>query len=265
MRFTCFVRDDPQSRKCYELLYSYLTYSGWVKDDAKPQMVITIGGDGTVLAAIHQYIDILNNVAFIGINTGSLGFYSNYRIEEFNQFVNDLLSGKPQFEYKRMIEAIVDNDIQQPIHALNEVRIESNIKAAVIQVAIDNHPFELISGNGLCISTQAGSTAYNRSLGGAIIDEKLGQNVGLQISEILPVHNSSYRSLKSSFVLAPQREVTIYDRSLIGDFGMSMLCYDNQYESLKGKKQIHVKMSNVVVYFAYYRSTNYIERIKTLF
>jgi len=265
MRYTCFVREDPQSQKCYEELSAHLNQAGWIKDDTDPQLVITIGGDGTVLSAIHQYINNLTTCTFTGINTGSLGFFSDYKITEMDLFKRDLLGKQPTFTAKRMIQAKIDDDEAQVFYALNEIRVESHIKTTIIQIDIDNYPLELICGNGLCISSQAGSTAYNRSLGGAILDEDLNGGVGLQLTEILPVHNSSFRSLKSSFVLAENRKITIYDKSLGGNFSNSVLCYDNLYTDLQGKSKISINLGDIVVKFSHYKNIAYLERIKTLF
>ena len=54
-------------------------------------------------------------------------------------------------------------------YALNELRLDQGLQAQVIHVYINDVLFEVFRGNGLCVSTPSGSTAYNKSLGGAII------------------------------------------------------------------------------------------------
>lgn len=43
-------------------------------DETNPELVISVGGDGTILFAVHKYLDQLENVMFVGIHTGTLGF-----------------------------------------------------------------------------------------------------------------------------------------------------------------------------------------------
>ena len=258
MRYACCVREDELSKKLYLAISQYLKANSWVEDENCPQIVITIGGDGTVLAAIHKYLEMLDNVAFIGVHTGSLGFFNDYRNEEVKEFLTDLLTKQPIYEYKRLIQAVVDGDNDHPYYALNEVRIENSIKTQVLAICIDNQKMETARASGVCVSTQAGSTAVNRALGGAIVDERIEC---LQLSEIAPIHNSVFRSLASPLILAKDRQITIFGQ----DFYYSLLCYDHLYQPLRGKKQVDVRLSDKGVYFAHYRPTNYIEKIRTLF
>ena len=258
MKYTCFVKDDKLSHQCYQAIATFLNAYGWQHDEAHPQLVITIGGDGTVLAAIHQYLNQLNNVAFVGIHTGSLGFFNDYRVEEIKDFIQDLITKKPQIEAKQMLKAVIDNDERQTVYALNEVRVENNLKTQILQVNIDNVVFEVLRGSGVCLSTQAGSTAYNRSLGGAVLDEQVW---GIQMSEIVTIHNSRFHSLGSPMVINPRRTVTIVAQ----DFNYSVLCYDHKFFQLQGRKQISCQLSEKVAYFAHYKDTDYLKRIQTLF
>ena len=258
MRYTCFVKDDKVSHQCYQAIATFLNAYGWQYDDTSPQLVITIGGDGTVLAAIHQYINQLVNIAFVGIHTGSLGFFNDYRLEEIKDFIQDLITKQPKIEYRYLLQATIDNDNANVLYALNEFRIENNINTQFLQINIDNQVFEVLRGSGVCISSQAGSTAYNRSLGGAVLDEQI---IAMQISEVVTVHNARYHSLGSSLVLSPNRRISVVAQS----FDNSVLCYDHLNVPLKGHKMINLSLSNKLVYFARFKEMDYIKRLKSLF
>ena len=258
MKYTCYVREDKLSQQCYQAITTFLSASGWRQDDDNPQLVITIGGDGTVLAAIHKYINSLNNIAFVGVHTGNLGFFNDYRVEEIKVFIQDLLTKQPRYEQRRLIQAVIDRDENNPIYALNEIRIENSIKTQVMQINIDNQVFEVLRGSGVCISTQAGSTGFNRSVGGAVVDERLEC---LQVSEIIPIHNSRFQSLGSPLVLSKDRKVVIIGQN----FNYSVLCYDHLYVQLQGRRQVECRLSEKSVFFARFKPTNYVERIRTLF
>jgi NAD+ kinase len=58
--------------------------------DRNPELVITIGGDGTLLSAFHRYNHRLDEVRFLGVHTGHLGFYTDWRDYELTELVNSL-------------------------------------------------------------------------------------------------------------------------------------------------------------------------------
>ena len=54
----------------------------FIYDEKNPDLVISIGGDGTILEAVHQYLMLM---LFVGIHTGTLGFYTDYQVDEVDQ------------------------------------------------------------------------------------------------------------------------------------------------------------------------------------
>ena len=258
MKYTCFVKNDTLSVLHYQNLVASLNANGWQYDQINPQLIITIGGDGTVLAAIHQYQHLLDRVAFVGLHTGHLGFFNDYRLEEAKDFINDLVSRQPVFEPKQLLQAVIDGDQRQKVFALNEIRIESSIKTQTLTIRIDGREFEVLRGSGICVSGQVGSTAYNRSIGGAVMDDEI---IGLQLSEVNSINNSIFRSLSSPLVLNRNRNVTVEAE----DFTYSMLSYDHLYYSLQGRRQVDIRLSDKAVFFARYRELAYLSRLRVLF
>lgn len=63
-------------------------------DDKDPDVVVTIGGDGTLLSAFHRYAHMLHQVRFVGVHTGHLGFYTDWRDYELVELVESLLNDK---------------------------------------------------------------------------------------------------------------------------------------------------------------------------
>ena len=82
--------------------------------------IIVIGGDGTFLFAVHQYMDILKETVFIGIHSGTLGFYMDYRDTEISEFLTDIIPGNLPVEEYPILEAQVG---VQTFYAVNEIRI----------------------------------------------------------------------------------------------------------------------------------------------
>ena len=92
---------------------------------------------------------------------------------------------------------------------MNEVTIKGAEVTLVAQVDINDNLFEMFRGDGICISTPSGSTAYNKSLGGAIIHPSLPS---IQIAEIASINNRVFRTLGSSLILPKHHHCDIYPR-----------------------------------------------------
>src|SRR5699024_10581233 len=80
------------------------------------------------------------------------------------------------------------------------------IKTIALDVYIDDLYFETFRGDGLIISTPTGSTGYNKSTRGAVIDPKIPC---YQVSELASLNNNRYRTLGSSFILSKNRTLTL--------------------------------------------------------
>lgn len=57
-------------------------------DAESPEIVVSIGGDGTMLHAFHTFIDRIPDIAFVGVHTGHLGFYADWRADELEELIH---------------------------------------------------------------------------------------------------------------------------------------------------------------------------------
>ena len=87
MKFSIQSRRDDQSNELMELAKSYLIDFGLQFDEQEPEIVLSIGGDGTLLHAFHRYLHRLDKTAFVGIHTGHLGFYADWKPSELEKLV----------------------------------------------------------------------------------------------------------------------------------------------------------------------------------
>ncbi len=129
-------------------------------------VIIVIGGDGSMLHALHQYMHL--NIPFYGINAGSIGFLMNSLHEE--DFIKNLENSKVTNLYPlEMNVTNIDGESSTAL-AINEVSIfrKSN-QAAKFKIKIDNIERMELSADGALVSTPAGSSAYNLSAGGPIV------------------------------------------------------------------------------------------------
>lgn len=191
-----------------ELATTYLQDFGLILDDEEPEIVISIGGDGTLLHAFHRHLHRLDKVAFVGIHTGHLGFYADWKPSELEKLV--LSIAKNTFnvvEYPLLeIQVHTMNDENKVYLALNEATIKSQDVTLVMDIELNGNHFETFRGDGLCVSTPSGSTAYNKALGGAIIHPTLQ---AFQITEMASINNRVFRTVGASLVLPAHHHCTL--------------------------------------------------------
>lgn len=224
-------------------------------NDVSPDLVIVIGGDGTILRAVHDY----PKAVIFGVNTGHLGFYTNYTVNDFDELVSDINSGDYHIEALDLLTAeIYDNHNKIKVYALNEVTVITPPRTLKLDVFIDDEYFERFRGTGICVSTPTGSTGYNRSLGGSIIDTKIN---ALQLTEIAGINSNVYRTLASPFVLAHDRVITL---SSIEPTELYVV-YDNKSYKTENLEKVVIYYEDNAARLAYHKHNCYINRLKRSF
>lgn len=257
MRYSIVAKKDEKSFRVEQRIVQTLRRHGWVYDDIHPRLVICVGGDGTLLYAVHQYIDIINEVLFLGIHTGTLGFFTDYTEDQLDECMQDILNKEPVINPYSLLE-IQLNHGEKTLYALNEMRVENVVKSQIMDVFIDDEFFETCRGSGVCISTQPGSTAYNRSLKGAVIDSGMEM---MQLTEITPIQHSKHRSLGNPYIMMKNRRITMTSET----FDTAILCYDHKHIELKDIQEISCTLSDKKVNFARYKHYSYLKRLKNLY
>jgi NAD+ kinase len=148
---------------------SRLGGSGLPCNIATADIVIVIGGDGTILRTVQQLRD---QIPIIGINHGEVGFLADLEPGEAGGFIKSLASGFSVEERMRL--SLLQDD--KPLgDALNEALIVTTRPAKMLRfsILIDGVLSEQFRSDGLLISTPTGSTAYAMSAGGPIVDPRI--------------------------------------------------------------------------------------------
>jgi len=201
---------EDESRKYALALKEKLSANGFnvlEKFSKDADMTIVVGGDGCFLHAVRA--TGFSSVPLMGINTGHLGFFAEFSSDEIDKAVELCKSGKFTVQKHKAIHTIVEKDgMKEDLGpALNDVLVRSrNDKLIHLNLSIGDTFIEAFSGDGLLISSSAGSTAYNYNLGGSIVDPALDL---LQITPRAPINNTAYRSFTSSLLLPSKEEVII--------------------------------------------------------
>lgn len=199
---------NPKSEVVSKELWKRLREENFILTPKKPDIVISIGGDGMLLSAFHKYEKLIDRVRFVGIHTGHLGFYTDYRDFEVENLVENLkldTGARVSYPILNVKVKLTDGRIVE-MKALNEATIKRLSKTMVADIIINNVPFERFRGDGISVSTPTGSTAYNKSLGGAVLHPTIE---ALQIAEVASLNNRVYRTLGSSIVVPKKDKIVI--------------------------------------------------------
>jgi NAD+ kinase len=254
--FTIVQRPDECSAKLAERIRTALKAQGLRESAAHPDTVFVVGGDGTFLYAVHKYMNQLDTAVFYGIHTGTLGFFTDYRDDEAEEYLNTYLNQSGTIVKSQILEVRAGRSVH---YGLNEMRIENTVRTQCMDVLINGTPFETFRGTGMLVATQLGSTAYNRSLGGAVIQEGLPL---LEMCEIAGIHHSAYRSLGSPVIVKEDAQITFRADSFAG----AVLGVDSDIWPLDGQKEIHVCLCPKRAVRMYRgRGTSWFEKLHSLF
>lgn len=176
-------------------------------------LVISIGGDGTILRYAHLHREITAPV--VGINMGGLGFMADIRVEEAVAFLDRLLTNDYQIYEHLMIEGKTNKGDQ--CFAINDIVVHRSTNPCLIDLAVHvgGKYLNTFSADGIIIATPCGSTAYSLAAGGPILAPSIEAVV---ITPISP-HTLSNRPI----VVNPEEEITI---EYISEHEIAEISYD---------------------------------------
>jgi NAD+ kinase len=259
-RYFILSRGDEISDGIRQKLVQYLNDFNLVFDKEEPSIVISVGGDGTLLQAFHQYKHRLKDTAFLGLHTGHLGFYADWRPHEMEKLVLAIAQTPLETVEYPLLEVSIyqDNKPRETFLALNECTIKTTSGSIVMDVEINQERFETFRGDGLCISTPSGSTAYNKSLGGAIVHPTLS---AIQLAEMASINNKVFRTLGAPIIIPKHHELNLKAQHQ----GEYLLTIDHLSFLEKGKVQLTCRVATERIRFARYRNFPFWKRVKESF
>jgi NAD+ kinase len=230
-----------------------------VNDPQSANIIVSIGGDGTFLQAVRK-TNFREDCLYAGISTsGSLSLYCDFDINDTDKMIESMKN--EQIEVRRYPTIEVKVDENTSFHCLNECSIRSPIiKTIVIDVYIDNKQFETFRGDGMIFSTPTGSTAYNKSVNGAVVDPLLPC---IQVSELASVNNNLYRTLGSSFILSGERSLTLHVVQDGNDF--PIIGMDNEAVSIRLVENLEIKLSGKEIKTVKLKDNSFWEKVKRSF
>lgn len=188
---TVFIEDDES----VELEGTPLSQA----DPNAIEFMITLGGDGTILRAVHSYPQI--NAPIVGVNLGSLGFMADIPLSDIYPSLQDLVNQKYTIEERMMMCGHTFKD--QSCFAVNDITFHraGNVSLVDLAIHVDGSYLNTFSADGIIFATPCGSTAYSLAAGGPILSPSIEAFILTPISP----HTISNRPI----VLMPKKEIQV--------------------------------------------------------
>ena len=224
-----------------KISHNHKLFSSYEDLDSTVDLMITIGGDGTLLRSITFVRDL--GIPIIGINTGRLGFLATLNQEILNVELKKILKAEFDVEERSLLEVSIGNNqnFSDFNFALNEVSVGRKNTTSMIEIKtiLDGEYLNTYWADGLIVSTPTGSTGYSLSCGGPIMTPS---SQTFSITPIAP-HNLNARPL----VISDEIKIEL---SVEGREKSHLLSLDSQIISLKNNVKIYIKKANYKVKLA---------------
>jgi len=161
--------------------------------------VLVLGGDGTLIRAareLHSY-----DVPILGINMGTLGYLTEVEVQNIETAIDQLLEGNPMVEARMMLKGTLNNTVEDI--ALNDIVLTRHGSLRIIRfnVYVNGELLNTYQADGVIVSTPTGSTGYNISAGGPIVEPTASMIV------ITPICSHALNT--SSIVLSADDEIVL--------------------------------------------------------
>lgn len=222
----------------------------------KPEMadlICSIGGDGTFL----QSCRLSYGNPTIGINCGTLGFLTDVNPDDIDKAMCDILAGKYYIEERMMLEGEVlksNGDVVVIPPALNDIAVSKNTFGVVrFDTIVDDKLINSYTADGLIICTPTGSTAYNLSCGGPIVDPTAN------IITVTPI--APHTILDRSIVLSDESVVEIKITELRENTSCYVL-YDGRPVEIETGDIVRIKKSGKIIKIVKLNWQSFIENIR---
>lgn len=203
-------------------------------DPSKYELMLSIGGDGTMLDSTTFIKD--SGLPVLGINTGRLGFLSSIDINDIEPALNEVLKGAYMLDERQLLKVETEGNLfGDQNFALNEVTVHKKETQSMITINayVNGKLLNTYWADGLIIATPTGSTAYSLSCGGPIILPNSGNTI---ITPVAP-HNLNVRSV----LISDESILTLKVEGRSNEFLVSL---DSRSESTTNDVILTIKKSD---------------------
>lgn len=230
----------------------YTVFSSYKDLDKSFNLMITIGGDGTLLRSISFVRNL--EIPIIGINTGRLGFLATLNQDLLKPKLEKIIKGEFKVENRTLLEVIIDDKKSNDFpYALNEITVGRKNTTSMIKIRtnLDGEFLNSYWADGLIISTPTGSTGYSLSCGGPIMSP---QSQTLALTPIAP-HNLNARPI----IIPDNTEIEL---SVSGREDFHLLSLDSRIISVKNENSITVRKADFKIMIAHLFEDNFYKTLR---
>ena len=230
----------------------YTIFSSCKDLDKSFNLMITIGGDGTLLRSISFVRNL--EIPIIGINTGRLGFLATLNQDLLKPKLEKIIKGEFKVENRTLLEVIIDDQKSNDFpFALNEITVGRKNTTSMIKIRtnLDGEFLNSYWADGLIISTPTGSTGYSLSCGGPIMSP---QSQTLALTPIAP-HNLNARPI----IIPDNTEIEL---SVSGREDFHLLSLDSRIVSVKNENSITIRKADFKIMIAHLFEDNFYKTLR---
>lgn len=158
--------------------------------DKKPEFVLVLGGDGTMLSAARALAEA--KIPVLGVNLGTLGFLTEVSLSELYPTLEALAKGCCAIEVRSMLHCHLMRGGERIAHfdALNDAVIHKSAMARILdfEIQVDDRFVASYRADGLIVATPTGSTAYSLAAGGPVVSPEVNAFIITPISPHMLTH-----------------------------------------------------------------------------
>ena len=262
-KISIYRNDTDVSKRTEKVFKDKLESAGFDVTDGftnEEELIVCIGGDGAFLEAVHKYD--FPSTPFIGINTGHLGFFQEISPKQMDDFIFNYQQKRYSIQTLTTVKCVAEvGDTRETKMGLNEIVIRSaNSQSIHLNISIGGSFIERFSGDGILVATPAGSTAYNYSLGGSIVDPRIKL---LQVTPIAPMNTTAYRSFTSSILLPCDLAIEIVPE--MENCEGVLIAVDGSEKRYENFKRISVAFAGKTVNLMRFESYDFWSKVKSKF
>ncbi len=190
--------------RCARIVGEFPTDGAPLDGELGADLAVVLGGDGTLLSQARRLVE--HDLPLVGVNFGRLGFLAEFDPESLRKHASAVFAPDPPLHECMMLQADVREADGAVLHrglAINDCVVTAGRPFRMIELAlaIDGADGPVLTGDGVIVATPVGSTAYNVSAGGPIVDRSLQA----MIITPLAAHSLAFRP----FVLAPECRIRV--------------------------------------------------------
>lgn len=251
-----FVNHNDQSIRLAKLVKDNFIKNGFNISDDSFDLGIAIGGDGAFIRMVRSS-GFDQNVKYVGVNAGTLGFLQEANEHEINRLISSIQNDDYKLDemYIQETDIFYDNK-EDKICSLNEIIIrDENLKTAKLDVFVDNDLLESFIGDGLMIASTIGSTGHNLSYGGSIVYSDLPT---LQITPLAPINSKVYTNLVTSIILPRNKDIEIISNGFTHDL---LLTIDGEHSIYKNVDNVNTYIKDKKIRCLRFKDSNFSRKV----